>query len=75
MDNKSSRECPDAAAWNDGVDLLLSALPISAYCRTAAAHARVLQAMTTSPRVKQYLGEMIARYEGRVGDFERPSEA
>jgi hypothetical protein len=55
---------------DDGAELLLSALPSAAHCRTAAAHARALQAMTATPRLKQYFGKMIARYEGRALDIE-----
>jgi hypothetical protein len=53
-----------------GAELLLSALPSAAHCRMTAAHARALQAMTEAPRLKRYLGEMIARYEGRAIDIE-----
>jgi hypothetical protein len=58
------------APCDDGAELLLAALPSAAHCRAAAAHARALQAMTTTPRLKQYFEEMIARYEGRAVDFE-----
>jgi hypothetical protein len=44
----------------------LSAPRVAAHYRTAAARARALQAMTTTPRLKQYLGERIAQYEGRA---------
>ena len=43
----------------------------AAHCRMAAARARALRAITTTRRLKRYLGEMIARYEGQVVDFER----
>jgi hypothetical protein len=43
----------------------------AAHCCTAAARARALQAMTTTPRLKRYLGEMIARYERQAVNFER----
>ena len=42
----------------------------AAHCRTVAARARALQAMTTTPRLKRNLGEMIARYGGQAVDFE-----
>jgi len=58
-----------------GAELLLSALPSAAHCRITAAHARALQAMTNTPRLKQYLGEMIAGYEGRAADIEASGEA
>jgi hypothetical protein len=41
-----------------------------AYYRTAAARARRLQADATTPRVKQYLDEMIAHCEGLAGKVE-----
>jgi hypothetical protein len=54
----------------DGGELFLS-LPLpAADFRAAAARARALQAMTTTPRLKRYLGEMIARYEERAFDIE-----
>jgi hypothetical protein len=40
------------------------------YYRTAAARARRLQADATTPRVKQYLDEMIAHCEGLAGKAE-----
>jgi hypothetical protein len=40
------------------------------YYRTAAARARRLQADATTPRVKQYLDEMIAHCEGLAGKVE-----
>jgi hypothetical protein len=55
---------------DDGADLFLSVAQSAAHYRTAAARARALQAMTTTPRLKQYLGEVIARYEGRAVDIE-----
>jgi hypothetical protein len=58
------------AACDGGAGLLLSASPSAAHYRAAAAQARALQAMTTTPRLKRYLGEMIARYEGRAVDIE-----
>jgi hypothetical protein len=60
---------------DDGMDFLMSAAPSAAQYRTAAARARALQATTTTPRLKQYLGEMIARYEGRAIDVERSAKA
>jgi hypothetical protein len=39
------------------------------YYRTAAARARRLQADATTPRLKQYLGEVIARYERLEGEI------
>jgi hypothetical protein len=41
------------------------------YYRTAAAQARRLQANATTPRVKQYLNEMIAHCERLAGKVER----
>jgi hypothetical protein len=61
---------PTAPPCDGGAELLLSALPSAAHCRTAAAHARALQTMTTTPRLKQYFAELIARYEGRAADIE-----
>ena len=43
------------------------------YYRTAAARARRLQADATTPRLKQYLGEVIARCELLAGEVERAS--
>jgi hypothetical protein len=53
-----------------GAGLLLSASRSAAHYRTIAAQARALQAMTTTPRLKRYLGEMVARYEERAIDVE-----
>jgi hypothetical protein len=58
---------------NENAELLLSGSSSAAYCRTAATHARALLAVTTTPRIKQYLGKMIARYEGRVVGIEGPA--
>jgi len=44
------------------------------YYRTAAARARRLQADATTPRLKQYLGEVIARYERLEGEIVSASE-
>ena len=44
------------------------------YYRTAAARARRLQAEATTPRLKQYLGEVIARYERLEGEIMSASE-
>jgi hypothetical protein len=64
-----------ALPCDDGAELLLSASPSPAHYRAAAAQARLLQAMTTTPRLKQYLGDMIARYEGRAVDLEGSAKA
>jgi hypothetical protein len=45
-----------------------------AYYRAAAARARMLQAESTTPRLKNYLGEVIARCERLAGEVERASE-
>jgi hypothetical protein len=44
------------------------------YYRTAAAPARRLRAEATTPRLKQYLGEVIARYERFEGEIVSASE-
>jgi hypothetical protein len=56
--------------WGDGVKLLLSASKSAAYYRAAAARAKELQAMTTTPRVKRYLDGIITLFEGRAVDIE-----
>jgi hypothetical protein len=45
-----------------------------AYYRTAAARARRLQAEATTPRLKKYLGEVIARCEQLAGKVASASE-
>jgi hypothetical protein len=45
----------------------------AAYYRAAAARARMLQAEATTPRLKQYLGEVIARCERLAGEVESVS--
>jgi hypothetical protein len=45
-----------------------------AYYRTAAARARRLQADATTPRLKQYLGEVIARCERLAEEIASASE-
>jgi len=45
-----------------------------AYYRTAAARARRLRAEATTPRLKQYLGEVIARCERLEGEIVSASE-
>jgi hypothetical protein len=45
-----------------------------AYYRTAAARARRLQAEATTPRLKQYLRELIARCERLAEDIASASE-
>jgi hypothetical protein len=44
------------------------------YYRTAAARARRLRAEATTPRLKQYLGEVIDRYERLEGEIVSASE-
>jgi hypothetical protein len=44
-----------------------------AYYRAAAARARKLRAESTTPRLKQYLGEVIARCERLADEIEEPS--
>src|SRR5882762_8369259 len=44
-----------------------------AYYRTTAARARRLQADVTTPRVKQYLDEMIVHCERLAGNVEQPA--
>jgi hypothetical protein len=44
-----------------------------AYYRAAAARARMLQAEATTPRLKKYLGEVIARCERLAGEVESTS--
>jgi hypothetical protein len=46
----------------------------AAYYREAAARARRLQAEATTPRLKQYLGEVIAQCERLAEEVERASE-
>ena len=43
------------------------------YYRAAAARARKLQAESTTPRLKEYLGEVIARCERLADEIEEPS--
>jgi hypothetical protein len=64
-----------AEPGDDGAELLLPASPSAAHYRAAAGHARALQAITTTPRLKQYLGQIIARYEGRARDIEASAKA
>ena len=45
-----------------------------AYYRAAAARARRLQADATTPRLKKYLGEVIARCEQLAGEIVSASE-
>ena len=45
-----------------------------AYYRAAAARAQRLQAEATTPRLKQYLGEVIDRYERLEGEIVSASE-
>ena len=45
-----------------------------AYYRTAAARARRFQADATTPRLKQYLGEVIARCERLAEEIASASE-
>lgn len=79
MDTKASAGGRDTGArrempFDDGAGQFPSAPRSAVHCRTAAARARAIQATTTTPRLKQYLGEMIARYEERAADFERERE-
>jgi hypothetical protein len=45
-----------------------------AYYRAAAARARMLQAEATTPRLKKYLEEVIARCERLAGEVESASK-
>ena len=44
-------------------EMLTSGTQSAAYYRAAAARAKALQAITTTPRLKQFLAEMAAEYE------------
>jgi hypothetical protein len=56
-----------------GIAHLLEHQP-AAYYREAAARARRLHAEATTPRLKQYLGEVIARCEQLAREVESASE-
>jgi hypothetical protein len=74
MDIKTSAARGDARRtpppWDEGADLLLSASPSAAHYRAAADRARLLQSLTTTPRLKHYLEGIIALFEGRAVDIE-----
>jgi hypothetical protein len=69
MDAKPAAPPPD-----DGTDLFLSAPRSAAYFRMAAEQTKSLHALTPTPSLKRYLGEMVARYEERAVDFEESAE-
>jgi hypothetical protein len=46
----------------------------AAYYRAAVARARMLQAEATTPRLKKYLGEVVARCERLAEEVVRASE-
>jgi len=48
---------------------LLSASASAAYYRSAAERAKALQALTTTPSLKQYLEGVIALYERRAAEI------
>jgi hypothetical protein len=61
---------PDRPPFEDGTELLGSAPRSAADYRTAAARTQALLTTTTTPRLKQYLGEIIAWCEGQAVDLE-----
>jgi len=73
---RSDRMRPNELQRHDTVDIeidveqWLSAPRLAIQYGLAAARARTLQAAATTPRLKQYLGEMIARYERRAEEVE-----
>jgi hypothetical protein len=73
-DRSRSKE-PPSDDTDLAAELWLSAPRSAARYRTAAARARVLQAATTTTRLRRYLEEMIARYEERAVDLERSKKA
>jgi hypothetical protein len=64
----------DAGYVNEISDPGSSAEVSVEYYRTAAARARRLRAEATTPRLKQYLGEVIARCERLEGEIVSASE-
>ena len=59
----------DAGYLNEISDTGSSEEVSVAYYRTAAARARRLQAEATTPRLKQYLRELVARCERLAGEI------
>lgn len=64
----------DAGHFNEISDRGSSEEVPAAYYRTTAARARRLQAEATTPRLKQYLRELIARCERLAGEIPSASE-
>jgi len=64
----------DAGYLNEISDTGSSEEVSVAYYRTAAARARRLQAEATTPRLKQYLRELVARCEQLAGEIVSASE-
>jgi hypothetical protein len=60
---------------DDVLELWLSAPRTAAHYPVAAERAKVLQAATTTPRLRRYLEELIARYERRAIDVEAEAKA
>jgi len=54
---------------------LLSAAASPDYCRMAAARAKAVQAMITTPSLRLYLDKIITLFEGRAVEFEGPEKA
>jgi hypothetical protein len=49
-------------------EMLMSGPQSATYYRAAAARAKALQAITTTPRLKQFLAEMVAQYERQAAE-------
>jgi hypothetical protein len=49
-------------------EMLMSGPQSATYYRAAAARAKALQALTTTPRLKQLLAEMAAQYERQAAE-------
>src|SRR5215472_12037527 len=64
------RRTPNKPPFEDGTELLGSAPRSAADYRTAAARTQALLTMTTTPRLKQYLGEIIAWCERQAAEIE-----
>lgn len=63
----------DAGHFGEISELLSAEEESSAHYRTAAARARRLKADATTPRLKQYLGKVIAHCERLASGVEQPA--
>jgi hypothetical protein len=69
-DPRARLRTPNNLPFEDGTELLGSAPRSATDYRTTAARTKALLSITTTPKLKRYLGEIIAWCEGQAVDID-----